>query len=406
MGARIEIWPEGISTQDGHVQTQAAIEIPSRERLTLWFRVPEAHAEAVAETSEPFLLALLFTSMERGEPVCVHGRVAPSLLRNLDDLQAVWHAWCPDRYTPVDVAVDEEAEPPWVATPRGVLTGFSGGADSSFTVWRHRPGQTGPGARALDAAMMVHGFDIPIDEEDGFRRAAARAKETLDSVGLPLITVATNLRALGQRWPHSWALSLVTCFMLFQRAYSTGIIADECSADWEGPCPAGLRTDGPMSCDAFEVITDGWLVSRVDKLRAIAQWPEALRHLRVCYQDKRYDRNCGRCGKCMRTMLAFRVLGLPLPPCFERDVTVRDILRNCRMRPESVYLMGHVLAAARRTAPGARWVRALGYALLRSRIRLARKAAFRELRHLASEAFALLRPKRPNAPKERNPQET
>jgi len=402
MGARIEVWPEGLSAEAGHVRTQAAVEIPGQERFTLWFRVPEAHAEALAETSEPFLLALPFTGMRRGEPICVHGRVAPSLLRNLRDLQTVWHAWCPRRYTPADLAADAEEEPPWAAEPRGVVAGFSGGVDSSFTVWRHCTGRAGPRARELQAAVMVHGFDIPLEQEESFRRAAATAKVTLDSVGLPLLTVATNLRALRQRWPYSWAVSLVAAFMVLQKAYSTGLIADECGADWQDPAPAGPRTDGQTSCDAFTIVTDGWLTHRVDKLRELAQWPEALRHLRVCYEDERYDRNCGRCGKCMRTILAFRALGLPLPACFERDVTVRDILRRRRLSQESVYLTEKVLAEARRAAPGARWVRALGFMVLRSRLRLARQAAFRELRHLASEALALLRPKRQSAPQARD----
>ena len=402
MAAKIEVWPEGFSTQAGQVQTQAVVEIPGQERFTLWFRVPEAHAESLAETCEPFLLALFFTGMKRGEPICVHGRVAPSLLRNLRDLQVVWHAWCPRDYRPADLAADAEEEPRWAGEPRGVLAGFSGGADSSFTVWRHCTGRAGPRARHIDAALMVHGFDIPVEQEEGFRRAAARATMMLDSVGLPLLTVATNLRALRQRWPYSWAVSLVACFMVFEKAYSTGLVADECAPDWQSPAPAGPYTDGCMSCDAFEIVSDGWLFQRVDKLRELAQWPEALRHLRVCYEDERYDRNCCICGKCMRTILAFRALGLPLPACFERDVTVRDILRRRRMSQASVYLTGKLLAVARQAAPGARWVRALGFMLLRSRLRLARKAAFRELRHLASEAFALLRPKRPSAPQARD----
>ncbi len=398
MGARIEVWPEGFSAEAGHVQAQAAVEIPGQERFTLWFRVPEAHAEALAETCEPFLLALFFTGMRRGEPICVHGRVAPSLLRNLGDLQQVWHAWCPGRYTPAGLSADAEEEPPWAAEPRGVLTGFSGGVDSSFTVWRHCTGRAGPRARHIDAALMVHGFDIPVEQDEGFRRAAARATAMLDSVSLPLLTVATNLRALHQRWPYSWAVSLAACFMVFQKAYATGLIAQEGAPDWQDPDPASPYTDPFTSCDALEVVSDGWLFQRLDKLRELAHWPEALEHLRVCYEDERYDRNCGRCGKCMRTILAFRTLGLPPPPCFDRDVTVGDILRRRRLSPESVYLTGKLLAEARRVAPGARWVRALGFMLWRSRLRLARRAAFRELRGLASEAFALLRPKRRSAP--------
>ncbi|HUT36555.1 MAG TPA: hypothetical protein VNE39_23910 [Planctomycetota bacterium] len=406
MGTEVQVWPEGLSEHAGRVRAQAAIEIPGRERFVLWFDVPQAHAGLLGDTCDPFLLALFFTAMRRGVGMRVHGTVSPSLLRNLGDLQVVWNAWCPRHYTPVELAADAEEEPPWAAEPRGTVVGFSGGVDSSFTVWRHRTGRAVRRVRDIHAAMMVHGFDIPLEREEDFAGAAAKAKVMLDSVGLPLLTVATNLRALRQRWPDSWAVSLVACLALFQKAYSTALVADEFAADWHGPTPSGPLTEGLMSCNALRVLSDGALFTRTDKLRELAQWPEAMRHLRVCYAGERLDRNCGRCRKCTRTILAFRALGLPLPECFERDVTTRDILRLRRLPEESVYLTEQVLALARHTAPGAGWVRALGYAVLRSRLRLARKAAFRELRRLASDAFALVRPRRASRRPARDPGES
>jgi len=397
VGPRIEVWPEGLSEQEGKVRAQAAIEIPGQERFVLWFDVAQAHAGLLAETCDPFPLALLFTAMSRGEAMHVHGKVSPSLLRNLGELSRVWHSWTPKRCAPVDLSADAEARPPWAGEPRGTVMGFSGGADSSFTAWRHRAGQAGPRTRKIDAALMVHGFDIPLERESEFERAVAKARAMLDSISLPLLTMATNVRALRQRWTHSWAVSLVACLALFQRAYSTILVADEFTPDWTGPSPCGPQVEKLMSCDAFEVVSDGSPFERVDKLRELAQWPEAMRHLRVCYEAEPRDRNCGKCGKCIRTILCFRAAGVPLPECFERDITTRDILGRRRLREESVYLYRQLLAVARKREPHAAWVRALGYVVLRGRLRFAWRAARERVRDLLKRAVAPFRPKRPPA---------
>jgi hypothetical protein len=50
---------------------------------------------------------------------------------------------------------------------------------------------------------------------------------------------------------------------------------------------------------------------RWQKLERLAQEPGALGILRVCWQDKGF--NCGRCEKCLRTMVLLRILGLDSP---------------------------------------------------------------------------------------------
>ena len=45
-------------------------------------------------------------------------------------------------------------------------------------------------------------------------------------------------------------------------------------------------------------------VTRPQKVRALAEHQVALDHLRVCFKNKNGAYNCGRCEKCMRTMIA------------------------------------------------------------------------------------------------------
>ena len=54
---------------------------------------------------------------------------------------------------------------------------------------------------------------------------------------------------------------------------------------------------------------DGLSLSRLDKTRLIADWDVALQNIRVCGPNWPGE-NCGRCEKCVRTMLALLALGV------------------------------------------------------------------------------------------------
>jgi hypothetical protein len=317
----------------------------------------------------------------------VHGPLPPSFLRNLEELQGFFALWEPDRYERITIVPDQEVEPAPNPSRQGLVLGFSGGVDSCFSVWHHR---RGGGHHDLRAGMMVHGFDLPLDRADAFERAAAGSSAILDSVGLPLIRVATNLRELHQRWPDIATVAVASCLRLFQNAYAGGLIAPDCGYD-RIDIERAIPVVAPfMSSDPFPILCDTARFTRQDKVRELAQWPEALQHLHVCWEGGD-DRNCCTCRKCIHTILAFRAAGVPLPECFERDVTNRQIrwLRN--PTPEQTYKLEHVLRTARRTAPGARWVAALAFALFRSHFRNARKNAWKTLRQLLRYAVIAIR---------------
>ncbi len=140
--------------------------------------------------------------------------------------------------------------------------------------------------------------------------------------------------------------------------------------------------DHRFSNGVTEIIHDDASVTRLEKTRVVAERPDILANLRVCWEDP--NENCGACAKCLRTMTALRLCGVsgPFPPL--------DDLRRIRgmaAHSEVEYAVGMLTAAhekgdvevERELKKGLRiqdWNNALRYldrALFRGRLRRLRR---------------------------------
>ena len=93
-------------------------------------------------------------------------------------------------------------------------------------------------------------------------------------------------------------------------------------------------TDPLLSCNDFQIHHDGASYRRLDKMIALADWPEYAGHVRVCWQDDSNGLNCGYCEKCLRTNLIQRVLTGIHPPAFPPDVLFRKLIEAVRVPKE------------------------------------------------------------------------
>ena len=304
---------------DGRVRHAASIRSPGRgwERQELWFDVDESAADAVTDRGDPFLLATVTLAMRQGEDLCVAGRpVSTSLLRSLEEFQQVWHAWYGLRV--VDLAVEVEDEPDsGDAATRPAVVAFSGGVDSAFSAYRNA---VTPGRRAprLAAGLTLHGMDIPLSDAVGYEGAARRAERMLASIGLEQLRVRTNAwDLLPNERAHYAALGVAASLHLVSARFGTGLIPATLSyKELATPADSSPVTDWMFASRAFGIVHDGASASRLEKLRRLGEWPEALDGLRVCLQGPRHDTNCGRCNKCLLTYAEMLVLGLE-PRCFD-----------------------------------------------------------------------------------------
>jgi hypothetical protein len=291
----------------------------------VWYRFPPSDKNPHTRCDDSFAIATLFLAMQAGQPLVIHGKVSPSLLANLEEFAAIWARWKPDRYHAVAISADREEEPD-TGAPEEALVAFSGGIDCCYTAYRHAKGLAGRQSKKVTAGLMVHGFDISLEDTRAFDAALQGSQRMLDSLGMALVPLATNWRQLPIDWNDGHGAALGAALSLFGWRFRYGLIGS--GEPYELlPIPWGSTplTDPLFSSATFAVLHDGAAASRTEKVAVISQWADGCRHLRVCWEGEHKDRNCGCCEKCMRTVLNFRAAGVSCPPCFGHVVTNKMI---------------------------------------------------------------------------------
>lgn len=327
------------------------------EDLKLWYSVPFDQWEYCSyDLMDSFLIAALLKAMEDGATLKVHGPVSSSLLDNLEEFQVIFSLWFPEKYSRIDIKVDSEVEEEKVNDR--VILSFSGGVDGAFCALNHVL-RRGPIKRKLfdvDSILYVEGFDVNIEYDRECKNVVERNKRLFEGNNdLIFLNVRTNLKYLLsiKRFWTSHACVLVSVASLFRKMWGGVLVGSSHSYLHLLPWGSHPLTDRLLSSRGFEVHHD-MVFTRVEKLKALSAWPEALEGLKVCWEgqyrfDTSPDLNCCVCDKCVRTMLAFRALGQEIPSSFPGELTT-DKVRRLKDKPfdwSRLMFLNEVLDAAR-----------------------------------------------------------
>lgn len=290
-----------------------------RRRMPVWLRTD---CGPISEMGDPFVPVALIPAMRRNWALRIDAPVSSDLLAGTRSIQILMTGWYTEFHR---VSVEVRTELRQQATePRRTATFFSGGVDSFFTLRQHL-GQ-------IDALIFIHGLDIPLRRRRERELASGSIHRLADSLGLELIEVETNLRRFGQ--PHvSWAnayfgAALAAVALLLAPRFGVIYVPASVAADQLMPMGSHPALDPLWSNGAMQLVHDGIEATRFDKVMAIGGWPPVQSHLRVCYQKGKDGRNCGRCRKCLWTMMMLSAagyldqidtFGAPLDPRALRD---------------------------------------------------------------------------------------
>lgn len=297
-------------------------------RATVWFTV--RNADAAASGNAALALALV-PAMRAARSLAIADSLSPRLFASQAAIQKLFREWdngfdVVPVTAPVGTAPDCE---PGQASTGGTGLFFSGGVDSFFSLLRHRD--------EITHLIFVRGFDIKRDaaEVEGSVLPAMRAVAA--QMNKTLVEVNTNIREFSDPivdWAldyHGTALAAVALLLAptLNKVYIAASHSETETFRWG----SHLFLDPRYSTEAVSLIHDGADATRVEKVAAIADDRVVQQTLRVCNKAGAY--NCGRCEKCLRTMINLRLAGaLDKFVTFERNLRLSEV-RLIRVRDEN-----------------------------------------------------------------------
>ena len=284
------------------------------------------------DDAEAFLIMALMPAMAEGRSLIVEGAVSDQLLSNLAEFSAAWHNLDASKFKPIEIHSSERLPNNLSQNRSTAVAAFSGGVDSLFTVWRHTQRLAGHRTQNIRYCAMIHGYDYLVNFTDAFQLAFDRASAALKTLDVPLQLLRTNFREV---FPKNFALYqgavLAACLQLFKGECSVGLVASTRPYNnFFMPWGTNPTTDPLLSTQGFEIQHDSAGVTRLEKVVAISGWQAGCDNLRVClvaaFEGDAARLNCGKCQKCIRTILEFQTCGFPVPRAFAGPLTARQIL--------------------------------------------------------------------------------
>lgn len=336
-------WQEDRSSGRIRLSIRVQWEDRARDDATIWFEWPEALADQITADANVALLAAYPLAMSTGERrLELAGSVPPRLA---DGVRAAM-ALAAQRTTtlrPIRLDVIERGTAPRdTPTRREAALCLSGGVDALAALQDNLATLSPDHPARFRRGLFAFGLNS-FDFDDGrpvaarievYEAQAVRLEAFASRVGISLVRASTNLRSLYPDF-EAWAAAVnntpLTAIGHAMRTHLSGLAIASTGVGIDTGHQQHPFMDPLFATHDFDVHPVQQMVTRAEKVRRLTAWPDALAVLRVCFlMDLSPGRtlNCGRCEKCVRTMLELLAAGgdaLARAPFPADDVTVDQI---------------------------------------------------------------------------------
>ena len=306
----LKIGKTWIEHAEGQARLCSHIRINGREEV-IWYGVnSEQEKYLIRDRSDPFVMLLLPTAMRGSLTMTSEDPMSERLHYQLQDL--LMPALCSkgDRYHYVNIFTPLTNEP--VSSEGAVVTGFSGGVDSLYTIFTH-------GKDSLLPVTHLTVFNSGVYEGRNYRRNFQRFSENCrrfaDELGLKTIFVDSNVyEALPEEYISVVSYRLLSFALAIQPLASVYLLSSGYQAELfhissERAAYNDLLTVSCAGTESLRIYLPGAETTRIGKLEAISSWDPSFRWLSSCIWTDSGKKNCGHCKKCMWDLAALYAMG-------------------------------------------------------------------------------------------------
>ncbi len=206
-----------------------------------------------------------------------------------------------------------------------VATGISCGVDSLYTIYTHA--NMVPANYKLNHLVFLnvgshHSGKEQKNSQKLFLGRRDLCRNFSTEANLPLIEIGSDIYALFDKYDDGYShveehtYMALFCMLLIQRGlrvyyYSSGLLYSDfnCKYNPDKTFDAALYDLLILQCASVgntKFISAGGNVTRTEKLKSICNYTLAHKYLNVCVIEVN---NCGKCFKCIRTMLELDAIG-------------------------------------------------------------------------------------------------
>ena len=361
-GARPPARLDRPEVRDGEARVRLRVGEETREAVFA------SHDVALTANPDAAFVAALPVAMGLASSLVVPSGLSPQLLEAAETIQSMFATWNPP-LQPVEVIAVPTATAVTGGRPARTAAFFTCGVDSFYTVLKRR--------EEIDAVIYAHGLDLPCDDPKRDLVSAA-IQDAASELDMPAIELETDVRTFSDPvcdWERIYtSAALASIGHLLADSFDRILIPATHSFRDLHPTGSHPLLDPLYSSERLR-IEHVDAVTRVAKLEYLVGSELAMGSLRVCFQPGVAGLNCGRCAKCVRTMVGLRAIGAAgrcktLPS----DFSLREMSSGkVRTRRSLTYVKENLAAVeARGTDP------ALAFALRRLVARGARTEAWQK----------------------------
>lgn len=301
---------------------------------TLWFSADSAHEELLAlGRSDAFVMTLLVAAMRGGHEIVCEDPMSERLHYQLRTELIPALAFAGELYRAVKITAPLTAEK--IPNEGAVGTGFSGGADSLYTIMQHGSRSELPLTHiaVFNNGHMGGGY---LRGKNAFRITCEYARRFAEEQGLSTIALDSNLNdELGERFLDVYSFRNYACALALGRLFSVYLLSSGHDAanfelDLRNIATFDMLSARCASTESLTFYHSGEEVKRVDKLVALSDWEPSWSWLHPCISTPVDEPNCGHCKKCTRDMTVFYALGRL--DRYKEMYDTKDYLRNLPQR--------------------------------------------------------------------------
>lgn len=324
-----------------------------RPATEIFFETDAEFKDDLTCHAHPFFVAGVVPALASGEKrIAIEDDVCPELRAGVETavkLIQQWHS--KEEYLGIKVEVRKGKNKSCITRKNRAGFFFSGGVDSLATLRANRLNIPLDHPGAFKDGILVYGLEVT--DPDAFSYVREAMHEIAADAGITLVPIYTNVRELNDDW-HFWQYQwegAVFSAVAHSLANRIGTVHIASTHDIKSLIPYGSHPllDPLFSSCSTAIKHDGIGLSRLQRTQLISGWTVARNNLRVCNRSEEYENgrlNCGKCEKCIRTMLELLATGsLDVTEAFTvKDVSSEAIKALPWVRPASRHFYTEMIA--------------------------------------------------------------